>query len=220
MDYKASSSSQSFLEFKMDCKHLQSAELQIACAKSIIIACINKPSDLATKDTFMVITNGIDKIKEDLGKVMVKVNTFELYIEKVESNLCSFLDSQINLISTDLQSAVADIHDCNCRLKSLQGQKGQGCGADPAESSSLALLSQMGSRTLLGNKGRLQVLEGIGIKVGKKCAKTLRAVDINRIQKSEIAAKEETKKAKKRTRMIRKKLLDEENEKEPDYEAR
>ncbi|KAG8289713.1 hypothetical protein J6590_098712 [Homalodisca vitripennis] len=70
-----------------------------------------------------------------------------------------------------------------------------------------------------GNKGRLQVLEGIGIKVGKKCAKTLRAVDINRIQKSEIAAKEETKQAKKRTRMIRKKLLDEENEKEPDYEA-
>lgn len=70
-----------------------------------------------------------------------------------------------------------------------------------------------------GNKGRLQVLEDIGIKVGKNCAKTFRAVDINRIQKSEIAAKEETKHARKRTRMIRKKLLDEENEKEPDYES-
>lgn len=70
-----------------------------------------------------------------------------------------------------------------------------------------------------GNKGRLKVLEGMGLQIGSNCAQTFRAIDLIRIHKSEIATKEETKRARKRSRMIRKKLLDEEKEKGPDYEA-
>lgn len=70
-----------------------------------------------------------------------------------------------------------------------------------------------------GNKGRLKVLQSLGIKVGKNCVNTFRDADKARVKKAERAAKEEAKQTRKRTRMIRKKLIDAEKANKPEYEA-
>jgi hypothetical protein len=70
-----------------------------------------------------------------------------------------------------------------------------------------------------GNKGRLEVLKELGVKVGRNCAKFLSEIDHYRMIKSDIACEEKTKLTRKRKRMIRKKLLDAEKENEQDYAA-
>ncbi|KAG8284321.1 hypothetical protein J6590_105384, partial [Homalodisca vitripennis] len=59
-----------------------------------------------------------------------------------------------------------------------------------------------------GSQGRLAVLKGLGVKIAKNCAKCLSEIDRGRMIKSDIASEEKTKLARKRTRMIRKRLLD------------
>lgn len=68
-----------------------------------------------------------------------------------------------------------------------------------------------------GNRGRIQVLEAIRVKVSQNCVRTLQEIDKERVAKSEFACKEESKLARKRSRMVRKNLLDAENKDEPDY---
>ncbi|KAG8242726.1 hypothetical protein J6590_059970 [Homalodisca vitripennis] len=70
-----------------------------------------------------------------------------------------------------------------------------------------------------GNQGRLAVLKGLGVKIGKNCANCLSEIVRDRMIKLDIACEEKTKLARKRTRMIRKKLLDAEKEKGQNYEA-
>ncbi|XP_054256863.1 uncharacterized protein LOC129003739 [Macrosteles quadrilineatus] len=70
-----------------------------------------------------------------------------------------------------------------------------------------------------GNRGRLEVLKELGVKVGRNCARFLSDIDRYRMMKSEISCDEKTKQARKRTRMIRKKLWDADKEKEQDYAA-
>lgn len=61
-----------------------------------------------------------------------------------------------------------------------------------------------------GNQARLNVLSEIGGRVGKNCVKILRHVDGDRIQKADKAITEESKQARKRSRMTKKNLLDKE----------
>lgn len=70
-----------------------------------------------------------------------------------------------------------------------------------------------------GSKGRLQVLEDIGVKIGKNCVNALEDIDRDRVTKGQIACAEESKMARKRARMIKKNLLDAEKEDEQDYGA-
>ncbi|KAG8293838.1 hypothetical protein J6590_007504 [Homalodisca vitripennis] len=60
---------------------------------------------------------------------------------------------------------------------------------------------------------------GSGIKLGQNCVYTLRQIDEDRVRKAEKAGEEETKQARKRARMVRKKLIDDDKAKEQDYEA-
>lgn len=64
-----------------------------------------------------------------------------------------------------------------------------------------------------GNQARLNVLSEIGVRVGNNCVNILRYVDGDRIQKADKAITEETKQARKRSRMTKKNLLDKEKEK-------
>ncbi|KAG8309068.1 hypothetical protein J6590_094920 [Homalodisca vitripennis] len=58
-----------------------------------------------------------------------------------------------------------------------------------------------------------------GIKLGQNCVYTLRQIDEDRVRKAEKTGEEETKQARKRARMVRKKLIDDDKAKEQDYEA-
>lgn len=69
------------------------------------------------------------------------------------------------------------------------------------------------------NSGRLTVLKELGVKIGKNCLQTFRVLDLNRIKKADSSNTEESKRARKRRRMVRMNLLDAEKKEEPDYEA-
>lgn len=64
-----------------------------------------------------------------------------------------------------------------------------------------------------GNRGRIKVLHDLGLKVGSNCTKTLLAIDSVRVDKADYAALPKSKENRKRSRMVRKKLLDKEKEK-------
>lgn len=64
-----------------------------------------------------------------------------------------------------------------------------------------------------GNRGRIKVLHDLGLKVGSNCMKTLLAIDSVQVDKADYAALPKSKENRKRSRMVRKKLLDKEKEK-------
>lgn len=57
------------------------------------------------------------------------------------------------------------------------------------------------------------------MKIGMNCFQTFRVLDRNRIKKADLSVTEESKRARKRSRMVKMNLLDAEKKEEPDYEA-
>ncbi|KAG8254868.1 hypothetical protein J6590_106568, partial [Homalodisca vitripennis] len=93
-----------------------------------------------------------------------------------------------------------------------------------AKSDILDELNKLGNFDIIitfneGSQGRIKVLNDLGIKLGQNCVYTLRQIDEDRVRKAEKAGEEETKQARKRARMVRKKLIDDDKAKEQDYEA-
>lgn len=70
-----------------------------------------------------------------------------------------------------------------------------------------------------GNKGRIKVLRNLGVRIGNNCLKTLYCIDRERVVKADKAAQIGTKEARKRSRMIKKKLIEDEKKGDQDYEA-
>lgn len=70
-----------------------------------------------------------------------------------------------------------------------------------------------------GNRGRIEVLNLLGVQIGNNCVNTFRNIDSTRVQKADYAALPEAKQRRKRSRMIRKTLLDKEKEQDNDYDA-
>lgn len=70
-----------------------------------------------------------------------------------------------------------------------------------------------------GNKGRIKVLNELGVKIGNIILNTFRNIDRTRVQKADYLALPEPKERRKRFRMIKKNLLDTEKEQENYYGA-
>lgn len=71
-----------------------------------------------------------------------------------------------------------------------------------------------------GNKGRIKVLKKLGVKLGMNCLKILHGIDCDRVSKAERANQTLHKQARRKSRMVKKRLVDKEKKKEdPEYSA-
>lgn len=70
-----------------------------------------------------------------------------------------------------------------------------------------------------GNKGRIKVLQNLGLKPGADCIKILLEIDVARVQNAERANSEDIKKRRKHARTIKKRKLDSEKEEDAQYAA-